>query len=328
MINVVNCPHCNAQLFISDSGNRVDVLCSSCESRYLVTFAVVSMSTWDIEQPRSNRDQSKRIYDLRLMVQGQVQALRFSVPAQDTILNLMPNDELLLLHTQSRQQLALIQNKTVGWTSTFIVTQKGHIGKLIVAAVGFSVMGYAIGSTLLQGIVPAKYAPFVGLGVTTPIAFVLIKKRRRPSFIETDAKAIAQLSREQRLFREQESLQARLQGLAHDKRENLELQERYAKLLQDQTLNNPQYGDSFAPGVRLSTVTRAQALIQQNGAILQQLIEGYEWELERRKTDYSAAQLVDALPENQLFDITAELEQLERQRQEIEAQLDAANFVG
>ena len=316
MIDVVNCPHCNAQLFVSDQGSKPDVLCSSCNTRYKPTFGILTCSGWDIELPRSNREQSRRVYDLRFKVRGQEQALKFSVLAQDSILSLMPNDELLILHTQIGQKLALVENKRVGWTTSLLITKRGYVGQSIIGIGGMLILGFSLGSNFLTGLVPAKYAPFVGMGMTTPIAYVVMKKRRRPAFVETSNQTIAQLTKEQWLYQKQSSLQARLQGLALEKNENLELQRHNSDLINSQVVTHPQLGEY------LSTLNRAQVLLQQNGEVLQQLINGYEWKLNWLQMDLGASHLAEALPENQLISITTELEQLESQRQDINALLN------
>ena len=315
MIQVVNCPHCHTQLSLSVSERRTDILCLNCHSRYWATFAVLSQSNSYILPARTNSEKTQHVYDLRILVQGQVQSLDFRISAQREFLSFLPNDELLLLHTRSKQQLALVKNRTKNWTVPLVVTQKGHIGQLITVVAGVSVLGFALGSNFLQGIVPEKYAPFVGLGLTTPISVVLLNKRRRPSFIETDARTIAQLSRTQMLLQEQTVLQIRLQELEQDRNYNVALQQQNTSLITSQVNNNPQMGE------RVSTLSRAQVLLKQNAAVIQQLIEGYKWKLERLQIDLSASQLADSLPENQLIDISSELEQLEWERQEIKAQI-------
>ena len=317
MIDVVNCPHCNAQLFVSDQGSRPDVLCSGCNTRYKPTFGTLTCSGWDIELPRTNREQSKRVYDLRFKVRGQEQALKFSVLAKDSVLSLMPNDELLILHTQIGQKLALVQNKRVGWTTSLLVTQKGYLAQSVIGVGGLLIMGFSLGSNFLTGLVPAKYAAFVGMGMTTPIAYVVAKKRKRPKFIETSDQTIARLVKEQLLYQKQSSLQVRLQALALERHDNRELQRHNSDLISSQVVTHPQLGEY------LSTLNRAQVLLQQNGEVLQQLIEGYEWQLNWLQMDLSASHLAEALPENQLISITSELEQLESQRQDINAQLNA-----
>jgi hypothetical protein len=90
--------------------------------------------------------------------------------------------------------------------------------------------------------------------------------------------------------------------------------------LHSRLLNVSQGGD------RLNTVLKAQSLVQRQESLLQQLIEGYEQILEITDIDLSASQLVDALPETQIFDNIAELAFLERQQEEIAMQLHATSL--
>jgi hypothetical protein len=89
--------------------------------------------------------------------------------------------------------------------------------------------------------------------------------------------------------------------------------------LHTRLLNISQDGD------RLNTVIKAQALVQKQASLLMQLIEGYKQVLEITEIDLSASQLVDALPETQIFDNIAELALLEHQQEEIAIQLQTVS---
>jgi hypothetical protein len=314
MIFEIDCPYCRANLFIPSTEDEVGVLCVGCRASYLAMFGALVNSSWHIEQSYSSRELSKRIYDLRISSEGKVQSLRLVLPARQDVLSLIPADRLLILWAKHRLTLALVMNFTAGWKVPLISNRNRHVANLAGVAVILTVFGYLLGSNVLQRFLPAKIAPFVGMGISVPIAFVAFKRLRHPPFIEMDTKAIAQLSLEQSLFQRQRTVQTKLEALEEQKRQNFGVQVRL-DTLHTRLLNISQGGD------RLNTVIKAQALVQKQDLLLDQLIEGYERVAEIIEIDFSASQLVEALPEFQIFDNMAELELLERQREEIAAQI-------
>jgi hypothetical protein len=313
MITTVICPHCKAKLFLPDTEEDSDVLCSSCNARFVATFATLSTSTWLIKEARSNLETSMRIYDLRLVVRGQVQALEFSLPVQKAALRLMPNDRLLLLRTQG-QRLALLQSITAGWAAPLIESAVARTATSIFIAVAVVLIGWLSGMNF-----SSKYAPYIGAGLAAPLAFILVKKGKQRHFIETDEKAIARLSNEQELLQKMQLLQEKLKELGEQKRQNLAMQERFEKL-------HSQLANISSDSNPLKTVERAKALVQKQGSVLVDLILGYEHISERIEINLSASQLAERLPDNQVFENMAELERLERQRETISAQLDLVSL--
>ncbi len=319
MIFDIYCPHCKAKLFIPSCEDELGVLCSGCRASYLASFSALINSSWYMEQSESSRELSKRIYNLRISAPGKVQSLRLVLPAQHEVLSLVPDDRLLILRTKHRLALALVMNLTAEWKVPLISNRNRHVANLIGVAVVFTIFGYLLGSNVLQRFLPAKIAPFVGVGVSVPIAFVTIKRIRRLPFIETNKKAIAQLLLEQSLLQRQRTVLTKLEGLEEQKRQNFGVQVRLDTLY-SQLLNISQ------GGARLNTVIKAQSLVQKQDSLLLQLIEGYEQVLAMFEIDLSASQLVEALPESQIFDNMTELESLERQREEIAAQIHDVNL--
>jgi hypothetical protein len=319
MIFEIDCPHCKTKLFIPSSEDEVGVLCSGCKASYLASFGALINSSWHIEQAKTSQELTKRIFDLRVSAQGKVQSLRFVLPAQQKVLSLIPDDRLLMLRTKHRLSLALVLNFTAGWEVPIISNRNRHVANLVGVAMIVTVFGYLLGSNVIQRFLPAKIAPFVGVGISVPIAFVAIRRIRRLPFIETDTKAIAQLSLEQALLQKQWTLQEKLESLEEQKRHNFGVQVRL-DVLHTRLMNASQGGD------RLNTVIKAQSLVQKQDSLLDRLIEGYERVVEMIEIDLSASQLVDALPENRIFDNLTELDLLERQRVEIAAQLHAVNL--
>jgi hypothetical protein len=319
MIFEIECPHCKAKLFIPSSEDETDVLCAACKARYLASFGTLVNSSWQTEPSESSQRVSKRILDLRVSAQGKIQSLRLSLPTQQELLSLIPDDRLLILRTKHRLALALVMNVTAGWKVPLISARSRHVANLVGVAMVFMVFGYLLGSNVLQRVLPAKIAPFVGVGVSVPIAFVAIKRIRRLPFIETDTKAIAQLSLEQTLLQKQRIVQEKLEALEEQKWHN------YGVKVRLDTLHTRLVNISLS-GDRLNTVIKAQTLVQKQDSLLARLIEGYERVIEMIEIDLGASQLVDALPENQIFDNMGKLELLERQRVEIAAQLDDVNL--
>jgi hypothetical protein len=313
MITTVICPHCKAKLFLPDTEEDSDVLCSGCNARFVATFATLSTSAWLIKEARSNLETSMRIYDLRLVVRGQVQALEFSLPVQKAALRLMPNDRILLLRTQG-QRLALLQSITAGWAAPLIESAVARTATSIFIAVAVVLIGWLSGMNF-----SSKYAPYIGAGLATPLAFILVKKGKQRHFIEMDEKAIARLSNEQELLQRMQVLQEKLEDLGEKKRHQVSFK---------QTSNNLQRQLLSVPGssAQQSIVTRCVALAQQHESVLGQLIEGYQRRLERLQINLTASRVVEAFPENQLIDDMAELQVLEQQQQDIEAQLDSLAF--
>jgi hypothetical protein len=313
MITTVICPHCKAKLFLPDTEEDSDVLCSSCNARFVATFATLNTSAWRIKEARSNLETSMRIYDLRLVVRGQVQALEFSLPVQKAALRLMPNDRILLLRTQE-QQLVLLQSITADWSRTLIESAVARTATSIFIAVAVVLIGWLSGMNF-----SSKYAPYIGAGLATPLAFILVKKGKQRHFIEIDEKAIARLSNEQELLQRMQVLQEKLEDLGEKKRHQVSFK---------QTSNNLQRQLLSVPGsnAQQSIVTRCVALAQQHESVLGQLIEGYQQRLERLQINLTASRVVEAFPENQLIDDMAELQFLEQQQQDIEAQLDSLAF--
>jgi hypothetical protein len=208
---------------------------------------------------------------------------------------------------------------TADWKVSLISSWENHVVTVFGIAAGILVGGYFLGANFLQDYLPAKLAPLAGAGLAAPIAFVTAKNLRRPPFIETDEKAIAQLSYEQSLLLKQRTVQEKLEMLGEQKRQNVGVQERLKKL--HAQLVSTSEGDD-----RMRTVEKAEALVQEQESLLQKLIAGYERMHERVEIDLSASQLVEALPSSQIFDYMAEMEGLERQREAIELQLHAVNL--
>jgi hypothetical protein len=169
MIFEINCPHCKTKLFIPRSEDETDVLCAACKARYLASFGTLVNSSWSLMEPESSQRVSKRVLDLRISTQGKIQSLRLSLPAQQEVLSLIPDDQLLILWTKYR--LALVMNLTAGWKVPLIFARRRHVANLVGVAMVFTIFGYLFGSNVLQRFLPAKIAPFVGVGLSLPIAF-------------------------------------------------------------------------------------------------------------------------------------------------------------
>ena len=324
MITTVPCPHCKNGLCIQNLTEVVDLICSGCNARYLASFAVLTGASSQIEQSDSANTKTNRIYDLRVLAQNKTQSIRLVLPSQRAILSLVADDKLLLLYVQNSGTLALVINMTADWKESLISSWENHVSAMVGIAAGIVVGGYLLGANFLQGILPAKVAPFAGITLAAPIAFVTVKKLRRPPFIETDEKAIAQLSREQELLQKMAVLQGKLDQLNKKREKQLTFQ-RKSDELHSQLLNVPRAENYQA------IVSRGKALAQKHEAVLQKLIEGYQQNLNQIQIALNASRLVESLPENALFDDMAELEALdglERQRLEIEAQLDSLKFIG
>jgi VanZ family protein len=176
MIYEIECPYCGAELYVPSSVGADNVLCSKCKASYLAMFGVLVMSSWHLEPSKSSPRLSKRIYFLRIEAQGKVQPLRLALPAQHDVLNLVPNDRLLILRTKHRLTLALVMNFTAGWKVLLISNQNRHVANLVGVAIAITVFGYLLGSNVLQRFLPARIASVVGVGVSVPIALVVIKK--------------------------------------------------------------------------------------------------------------------------------------------------------
>lgn len=326
MITTVACPHCKNGLCILNSTEVVDLICSGCNARYLASFAVLTGSSSQIEQSDSaNPKSARRFYDLRVLAQNKAQSIRLVLPSQRAILSLVADDRLLLMYVHYSGELALVINMTADWKESLISSWENHLTTLFGIAAGIVVGGYLVGASFLQGVLPARIAPFVGIGLAAPIAFVTVNKLRRPPFIETDEKAIAQLSYEQSLLFKQRGFQEKLEILGEQKRQNVGVQERLEKL-HSQLVNTSGSGGLLVQSNRLKTVEKAKTLVQEQKSVLQKLIAGYEQIHERVDIDLNASQLVEMLPTTQIFDNMAELDLLERQREEIEMQLQAVNL--
>jgi hypothetical protein len=326
MITTVACPHCKSSLCILNSTEVVDLICSGCNARYLASFAVLTGASSQIEQSDPAHPKSaRRFYDLRVIAQNKTQSIRLVLPSQRTILSLVADDRLLLLYVHYSGELALVINMTADWKESLISSWENHLTTLLGIAAGIVVGGYLVGASFLQGVFPDKIAPFVGIGLAAPIAFVTVNKLRRPSFIETDEKAIAQLSYEQSLLFKQRGFQEKLETLGEQKRQNVGVQERLEKL-HSQLVNMSGSGGLLVQSDRLKTVEKTKTLVQEQKSVLQKLIAGYEQIYERIDIDLNASQLVELLPSAQIFDNMAELDLLERQREEIEMQLQAVNL--
>jgi phage FluMu protein Com len=319
MITTIPCPHCKRCLCIQNSTEVIDLICPGCNARYLANFAVLTGATWQTEQSDSANAKANRIYDLRVLANQTTQSIRLVLPTQKAILSLVPDDRLLLLYAQHSGELALVINLTADWKVPLIASWENHVAAIVSIAAGIVLGGYLVGTNVLLNYLPAKFAPFVGVGLAAPVAFVAAKKLRRPAFIETDEKAIAQLSYEQSLLLKQRTVQEKLETLGEQKRQNVGVQERLKKL--HAQLVSTSEGDD-----RMRTVEKAEALVQEQESLLQKLIAGYERMHERVEIDLSASQLVEALPSSQIFDYMAEMEGLERQREAIELQLHAVNL--
>ncbi|MCG9889799.1 MAG: hypothetical protein MH252_01835 [Thermosynechococcaceae cyanobacterium MS004] len=316
MITTVACPHCKADILIPAKAHQSDLLCQGCNARFRATSAVLRAATVRLQEARSNLESSYYIYDLRIAVQGSIQPLEVKWPAGKKPLSFMQDDELLLLHTVKGRRLALIENLTCGWKAPFVDSPFGHAATLALMVVLTMALGYSIGELALQKFLSEKYASFAGMGLAAPVAAFMIKKRRRPYFIETDEREIERLARAQSLLLEQRKTQEKLEIFQEQKRHNSGLLERFTQLQEQVVRLN--LGDQ-----RLEILARGKALVQEQEVILQKLISGYEQNQIRAEIETSASQLTEALPEGQIFDNMAELERLERKHGEIAAQIDA-----
>jgi hypothetical protein len=318
MIGTVICPNCKGHLFIPDSDEDSDVLCSRCNGRFVATFALLYACEPSIREARTNLEHSMRIYDLRVLVRGATQPLEVSLPVKKKVLSFAFNDRLLILRTRG-QRLALLQNITSEWTAPIIESAVARTATSVFIAVAVVVFGWVTGANF-----SSKYAPYLGAGLAAPLAFFVVKKGRQRHFIELDEKAIAQLSREQELLQKMAVLQEKLDQLGKKREQQLSFQSKSDEL-HSQLLTVPRTENYQA------IVSRGKALAQKHEAVLQQLIEGYQQSLNRVQIALNASRLVESMPEDDLFDDMAELEALdglERQRLEIEAQLASLETVG
>lgn len=317
MIGTVICPNCKGHFFIPDSDEDSDVLCSRCNARFVATFALLYACEPSIREARSNLENSMRIYDLRLLIRGETQSLEVSLPVKEKVLSFAFNDRLLILRARGKR-LALVQNITSEWTAPLIESAVARTATSVFIAVAVVVFGWVTGANF-----SSKYAPYLGVGLAAPLSFYVVKKGRQRHFIETDENAIAQLSREQKLLQKMAILQEKLDQLGKKREKQLSFQ-RKSDELHTQLLTVPRAENYQA------IVSRGKALAQKHEAVLQQLIEGYQQNLKRVQIALNASRLMESLPENGLFDDIAELEALdglERQRLEIEAQLNLMQFV-
>jgi hypothetical protein len=227
-ITQAHCPHCKTELFIPEA-NRSYVFCSSCHSKYLATQGILNDSDWHTVED-SNAGRTKRVYDLRLDVHHVPQRQQFSMPAHKEILSLMPNDQLLFLHVQNLERLALVQNLDHHWAVPFIDNKITHLGKMIGLAIGLIFLG-GYGATVFS---TSKYAPLVGLSLTMPITVFALNRMRKLDFIETDEQKIFQLSRDQRLLKQKRLLLGKIAELEQKKKSSLAI----SNLLMNCTANS------------------------------------------------------------------------------------------
>ena len=314
-ITKAQCPCCKTELFIPESNKRTSILCANCKARFLASFAILKASKSHIEAATTQWEKTYQVYDLRLLVQGVDQSLRFSIPNKKDNLSLVAGDKLLLLHTQRLERLALVQNLNHQWVVPLIDTKTSLLGKKIVLVLGLAFLG-GYGATVFS---TSKFAPLIGLGLTTPITVYALKRMQELDCVEKDENIISRLTRDQRLFKHKELLLAKIANLEQKKQEQLDYQQSADELNSD--LKDISGSEDYQ-----TTVLKRKELAQKHELVLQRQISLYKRQLVGVEIALKASHLDESLPENALFDDMAELEGLERQQRDIEAQMNSLEF--
>ena len=137
--------------------------------------------------------------------------------------------------------------------------------------------------------------------------------------VEKDENIISRLTRDQRLFKHKELLLAKIANLEQKKQEQLDYQQSADDLNSDlkAILGSEDYQ---------TTVLKRKELAQKHELVLQRQINLYNRQLAGIEIALKASYLDESLPENTLFDDMAELEGLERQQRDIEAQMNSLEF--
>lgn len=320
----LGCPICDKPITKLDEGSRTEVTCPQCRFHYQVLSG--SLINWStrVETPavKQKPDRACRHYDLRLeQSPGQVIASRITTPGEAETLPLCQGDQIAVISLAPRKgksEVITLINRTT--QETIHLLKPGQRSRRLALKVGAiaTVFSGGVFTLLVPHGVPFALLISLPVGATAS----LVTWRRFLGRSPLPPLQVHQLQRQRDLLEQQVQLQNRLTALQTEQAAHLAVVKKF-QVLQEKLENLPE----ALQQQRQELINRVQAILQQQLAYDQQLIEGYSQILTALEVEYEATCLTAELPENLIVNFNrhlAELEVVEQHRQQLSAELAAS----
>ncbi|MCU0535175.1 MAG: hypothetical protein MUD14_14905 [Hydrococcus sp. Prado102] len=319
----INCPACRGRLYLpfrqNDDEDVQDIICSRCLGRYAVTYLEIINSTFDLETLSSSHPeratQYRRVYRVRAFnSKREIEFLEFSLPSSAHSFSLSSGDELILLNTiqdNAIDKLIWLKNHTTGESYQFF--SPSSQAKIIGLKAGMFVMGVSL---LLAYLLPLSPKQLLAIALPTSAGVgVCVAQRQSRQGKERNARVATRLKAEQMLLKNLDSVNERLQqhqqNFIAERRTRDRLRQLHEKMSQTDTAQFES---------RLLVLDRGIAVLKEQLALNQNLIDGYSQVKNLLEIEYETSRLAEQLPNAEdfgakIFARLEELNALERQKE-------------
>jgi hypothetical protein len=318
---VFNCPVCHIPIGEVTAPGVVDLLCPQCRYKYrILSGRLASKSSRQVTVQRQTTKQMgvyKRAYELRLNLPGGLEVVSFEVNGRDDQVLVRRGDDISIVHSlrdnRTEEMLAVLDHTTNQIFNIGTPGEKSRQNAALISCLG-AVVAFFLSVAVLG---PGAFivALLVGVGLYAYSAKSLAPRHnllpgeetvlaQTRSLLEQKQNMIERLQEVQHDFGQKEALKARLQNLRS------KMLDVGAELYQ----------------TRIESIASALTTIEQQIALDQQLISGYNKAIKMLEIELETSARTDELPEDVLTMILAksdELSAIRERNQELERLLSA-----
>jgi hypothetical protein len=322
----LHCPDCDRAI-VNFQPTAQQVTCASCQREYGIVYGKLSKYSsiheallyLNAKLPRFY----KRHYTLQITTPDRtLRLLQFSLPGKVDRVPTQAGDlvsALYTLHGNVMQTLVAINNHTTG--KRYVLPKPIPSASQHVATVGTAVMGLLL-CTYFSGMSLFLASSVSAIGLLVYLKLTNTAQLTQPA-LETQGREGTRLLADQRLLRQQRKIERRLGELEHDSKANQVLVSQLESLHRKMAhLDQSLYVD------RIHRTQSAIALIGQQTANNQRLVQEYRRTLKMIEIEVETSWIADQLPDadnfcRQILLKLEELKAIEDQNQALKFQLAA-----
>lgn len=328
MTQQTSCPNCRKPLYIpsfkDNQPDQLDLLCSACHYRYQLVYGTITRFSYGRDTSYSSwidpDDHKTIIYDFEICLPSQrLKSGQFHLRPDETF-NASPGDQVWILYAYLRffrqersRKLAIMTNCTSNQQcKPYKMIAYSTLGGITIGTGTFMLL---IALNLPFDLLPLKKIAAIAAPLST-VAGIVANRRFRSE--ENDRLLLSQLLPEQELLAREKELEDRIAVLRQDLRDC----QRSIAYQAEQKLKMAREQDIYSR--QINNINTIIAAFEDKRCLLENLISGYQQDLNRLDINYSISVSNRELPDhfsNDVFYLREELKALEGSLQEKAAEL-------